>query len=107
MHLAPCIFTRLHAHCHACRFVRLEALEGISAFLRQDQRTAQTSLQSALAKWQRLQVSDEALALLAGMGFSAREVRRPACSHTALGIGDPDEAPGLSPAMLMAEGAKA
>ena len=60
--------------CWLIRFVRLETLEGIAAFLRQDLPAAQASLQSALANWERLQVDDQALAMLAGMGLTATEV---------------------------------
>ena len=49
-------------------------LEGVAAFFRQDLPRAKASLQAALAKWERLQVSDASLAMLAGMGMSAQEV---------------------------------
>lgn len=58
----------------AARFVRLETLEGVAAFHRQDRRQATASLQAAHGKLERLQVDDQALALLAGMGLPAREV---------------------------------
>jgi hypothetical protein len=54
-------------------YVRLELLEGISAFYGGELREARDRLLSARAKWQRLQVSDEALAALSAMGFPTAE----------------------------------
>ena len=57
-----------------CRYVRLELLQGVAAFHNGDSK-ASLHLASALAKWQRLQVSDESLATLASMGFTTSQVR--------------------------------
>ena len=57
--------------------MRLETLEGISAFHRSEHAAARALLCGAQAKWQRLQVSDVSLALLASMGFSALQVLPP------------------------------
>ena len=57
----------------ACSYVRLELLQGVAAFHSQDGREALRLLQSAQAKWQRLQVSDESLAALASMGFPTHQ----------------------------------
>ena len=63
---------------NGCRYVRLELLEGVAAYLAGDRNRAQERLQAARAKWQQLQVSDDAVAMLLGMGFSTREVAAPA-----------------------------
>ena len=63
---------------NGCRYVRLELLEGVAAYLAGDRSRAQERLQAAQAKWQQLQVSDDAVAMLLGMGFSTREVAAPA-----------------------------
>ncbi len=60
--------------CLICRYVRLELLQGVAAFHSGDSQ-ASLHLASALAKWQRLQVSDESLATLASMGFTASQVQ--------------------------------
>ena len=60
------------------RYVRLEMLEGVSAWYAGDRALAAQRLQSAREKWRQLQVSDDALASLAGMGFHTREVMEPA-----------------------------
>jgi hypothetical protein len=52
----------------------LELLEGVSAWYAGDRAAAEKSLTSARAKWAQLQVSDHALANLAGMGFRTGEV---------------------------------
>ncbi|KAK9803479.1 hypothetical protein WJX73_006601 [Symbiochloris irregularis] len=57
-------------------FVRLETLEGISAYYRSDWAAARALLHSAHDKWQQLQVDDTSLALLASMGFSAKLGKR-------------------------------
>ena len=57
------------------RYVRLELLEGVSAWCAGDRAAAEKSLTSARAKWAQLQMSDQALASLAGMGFRTGEVR--------------------------------
>ncbi len=59
--------------CLTCRYVRLELLQGVAAFHSGDSK-ASLHLASALAKWQRLQVSDESLATLASMGFTTSQV---------------------------------
>lgn len=41
---------------YLCRYVRLELLEGVVAFHSGEQQVAQQQLQSALARWQKLQV---------------------------------------------------
>lgn len=55
------------------RYVRLELLQGVAAF-HSGNSQASHHLSSALAKWQRLQVCDEALAMLASMGFTTSQV---------------------------------
>ena len=57
-----------------CRYVRLELLEGVGLFYQGETAAALQKLQSAQAKLQRLSVSDEALAELTDMGFTAAEV---------------------------------
>eukprot|EP00850_Spirogloea_muscicola_P008856 SM000048S16568 [mRNA] locus=s48:526308:529491:+ [translate_table: standard] len=57
-------------------YVRLELLEGVVAYHSGDEAAARSSLLSAQAKLDQLEVSDEALAQLATMGFSLRESRR-------------------------------
>ncbi|KAJ7541608.1 hypothetical protein O6H91_10G067200 [Diphasiastrum complanatum] len=54
-------------------YVRLELLEGVVSYHSGLQQIAQQSLISAQKKYQQLQVSDEALVLLAGMGFTTKE----------------------------------
>ncbi|DBB10937.1 hypothetical protein WJX82_008688 [Trebouxia sp. C0006] len=56
-------------------YVRLELLQGVAAFHSGDSK-ASLHLASALAKWQRLQVSDESLATLASMGFTTSQATR-------------------------------
>ena len=53
--------------------MRLELLQGVAAFHRGNKQ-ASHYLSSALDKWQRLQVCDEALATLASMGFTTSQV---------------------------------
>ena len=55
-------------------YVRLELLQGVAAFHSGDKQ-ASHHLSSALAKWQRLQVGDQALATLASMGFTTSQVK--------------------------------
>jgi hypothetical protein len=56
-------------------YVRLELLEGLSMLYGGgDKVAARGSLLSAQAKWQQLAVSDDALAQLLSMGFTASEV---------------------------------
>lgn len=57
-------------------YVRLELLEGVAAFHSGRLEAAKKCLVSAQSKYNQLQVSDEALALLAGMGFSLKESKR-------------------------------
>lgn len=59
-----------------CRYVRLELLQGVAAFHCGDKQ-ASHHLSSALDKWQRLQVNDEAVATLASMGFTMSQVPVP------------------------------
>ena len=61
-------------HDACCRYVRLELLEGIVAYHSGSKPMALQKLQSADAKWERLQVSDAHLASLAAAGFSTKEV---------------------------------
>ncbi len=56
------------------RYVRLELLEGVAAWYAGDAGLARERLLSARAKWAQLQVSDDALASLANMGFRTAEV---------------------------------
>lgn len=62
-----------HSLLPVCSYVRLELLQGVAAFHSSDRQAAH-HLSSALAKWQRLQVDDEALATLASMGFTTSQV---------------------------------
>ena len=64
----------------SCRYVRLELLEGVAAWYAGDRSLARERLQAARAKWAQLQVSDDALASLANMGFRTAEVG--ACAVT-------------------------
>ncbi|EFJ41254.1 hypothetical protein VOLCADRAFT_107771 [Volvox carteri f. nagariensis] len=58
-------------------YLRLEVLEGLVGYYSGESRTAvEGSFRAAQAKWRRLQVSDEALALLQGMGYELQESRR-------------------------------
>ena len=57
------------------RYVRLELLEGVGAYHAGDKARAKAALDGALAKWERLQVSDERLAELLAMGFTSSEVQ--------------------------------
>lgn len=57
-------------------YVRLELLEGVAAFHSGLNEVAKNSLLSAQNKYNQLQVSDEGLALLLGMGFTTRESQR-------------------------------
>lgn len=54
--------------------MRLELLEGAALFYQGALGDAKKKLESAKAKWQRLTVSDEALAQLTLMGFTVKEV---------------------------------
>lgn len=54
--------------------MRLELLEGVGAFHMGDKARAKAALEAALAKWERLQVSDGRLAELLNMGFTSSEV---------------------------------
>lgn len=56
--------------------MRLELLQGVAAFHCGDKQASQY-LSSALDKWQRLQVNDEAVATLASMGFTMSQVPIP------------------------------
>jgi hypothetical protein len=57
-------------------YVRLELLEGVAAYHAGDKRAAREKLTAAHDRWKSLQLSDEALASLAGMGFGSREASR-------------------------------
>ncbi|KAG6556968.1 hypothetical protein Mapa_001384 [Marchantia paleacea] len=57
-------------------YVRLELLEGVVAYHSGRSEAARQSLTSAQQKYQQLQVSDEAVAQLASMGFTPKESRR-------------------------------
>lgn len=57
-------------------YVRLELLEGVVAFHSGQVDAAKRSLLSAQKKFEELQISDEAVAALAQMGFSMKEARR-------------------------------
>ncbi|PNH08776.1 NEDD8 ultimate buster 1 [Tetrabaena socialis] len=58
-------------------YLRLEVLEGLVAYYGGENRaTAESCFRAAQAKWQRLQVSDEALAILQHMGYGLQESRR-------------------------------
>eukprot|EP00271_Cylindrocystis_brebissonii_P004749 TRINITY_DN16587_c0_g2_i1.p1 TRINITY_DN16587_c0_g2~~TRINITY_DN16587_c0_g2_i1.p1 ORF type:complete len:672 (+),score=157.26 TRINITY_DN16587_c0_g2_i1:198-2213(+) len=57
-------------------YVRLELLEGVVAFYAGDFKAARKSLTSAKEKFGKLQVSDDAVVQLAGMGFSAKDATR-------------------------------
>lgn len=57
-------------------YVRLELLEGVVAFHSGQREDARASLVSAQRKFEELQISDEAVAALAQMGFSMKEARR-------------------------------
>lgn len=57
-------------------YVRLELLEGVVAFHSGQVDAARRSLMSAQKKFEELQISDEAVAALAQMGFSMKEARR-------------------------------
>lgn len=57
-----------------CSYVRLELLQAVAAFHTGHEAAGQ-HLQAALAKWQRLQVSDHSLAALAALGFSTSKVQ--------------------------------
>ncbi|KAG2494871.1 hypothetical protein HYH03_007110 [Edaphochlamys debaryana] len=55
-------------------YLRLEVLEGLVAYYGGEPRaTAEAAFRAAQAKWQRLQVSDQALAMLQGMGYGLKE----------------------------------
>ncbi len=54
--------------------MRLELLEGIVAFHCGNRTLARRCLQSAQAKWEQLQVSDDQLAALAAMGIGTQLV---------------------------------
>lgn len=51
-------------------YVRLELLEGVVAFHSGEQQLAQQRLQSAQARWRKLQLSEDALLQLAELGYS-------------------------------------
>ncbi|XP_038988957.1 NEDD8 ultimate buster 1 isoform X2 [Phoenix dactylifera] len=57
-------------------YVRLELLEGVVAYHSGHFEKARKALSSAQAKYVQLQVSDEALSLLMGMGYKEREAKR-------------------------------
>ncbi|CAI5499853.1 unnamed protein product [Closterium sp. Naga37s-1] len=57
-------------------YLRLDLLDAIAAYHSGDLTRARPLLASAQSLFQQLQVSDESLASLAGMGFSANEARR-------------------------------
>ncbi|GLI69576.1 hypothetical protein VaNZ11_014234 [Volvox africanus] len=58
-------------------YMRLEVLEGLVGYYSGDNRSAVEAIfRAAQTKWRRLQVSDEALAMLRGMGYGLQESRR-------------------------------
>ncbi|KXZ53463.1 hypothetical protein GPECTOR_7g913 [Gonium pectorale] len=60
-------------------YLRLEVLEGLVAFYGggpEGRAAAEGNFRAAQAKWRRLQVSDEALAMLQSMGYGLKESRR-------------------------------
>lgn len=61
--------------------MRLELLEGVAAYYAGDTAAAGERLRGARAKWERLQVSDDRLADLLNMGFTASEVGCPLIQH--------------------------
>ncbi|GIL96789.1 hypothetical protein Vretimale_2576 [Volvox reticuliferus] len=59
------------------RYMRLEVLEGLVGYHSGENRsTVEASFRAAQTKWRRLQISDEALAMLRGMGYGLQESRR-------------------------------
>nr|CAD1839499.1 unnamed protein product [Ananas comosus var. bracteatus] len=63
-------------HAELAIYVRLELLEGVVAYHSGDFEAARRSLSSAQAKYMQLQVPDEALSLLMGMGYRERAAKR-------------------------------
>ncbi|GIL74960.1 hypothetical protein Vretimale_2576 [Volvox reticuliferus] len=58
-------------------YMRLEVLEGLVGYHSGENRsTVEASFRAAQTKWRRLQISDEALAMLRGMGYGLQESRR-------------------------------
>mmetsp|Transcript_25215 Transcript_25215/g.70529 ORF Transcript_25215/g.70529 Transcript_25215/m.70529 type:complete len:486 (-) Transcript_25215:232-1689(-) len=57
-------------------YVRLELLEGVGLFYQGNMPAALAKLSAAREKWRSLSVSDEGLAQLTGMGFTAKEACR-------------------------------
>ncbi|OAY85886.1 NEDD8 ultimate buster 1, partial [Ananas comosus] len=63
-------------HAELAIYVRLELLEGVVAYHSGDFEAARRSLTSAQTKYMQLQVPDEALSLLMGMGYRERAAKR-------------------------------
>lgn len=57
-------------------YVRLELLEGVAAYHGGDWEVARSKLTAARDRWKSLQLSDDSLAALAGMGFGESEATR-------------------------------
>ena len=57
-------------------YVRLELLEGVSAYYEGDAERARERLESARRKWERLQIEPASIDTLATMGFSRSEAMR-------------------------------
>ncbi|KAG8043707.1 hypothetical protein GUJ93_ZPchr0458g22754 [Zizania palustris] len=73
-----CFVMLLQAGRHAdlAIYVRLELLEGVVAYHNGRTEKARESLNSAQAKYMQLQVPDEAISILMGMGYGARAAKR-------------------------------
>ena len=76
--LCRCVFFLLMSLV-VCRCVRLELLQGVAAF-HSGNKQAGSHLSSALDKWQRLQVPDESVAVVASMGFTTSQVAADLCA---------------------------
>ncbi|KAG8043662.1 hypothetical protein GUJ93_ZPchr0458g22686 [Zizania palustris] len=63
-------------HADLAIYVRLELLEGVVAYHNGRTEKARESLNSAQAKYMQLQVPDEAISILMGMGYGARAAKR-------------------------------
>ncbi|KAG8066456.1 hypothetical protein GUJ93_ZPchr0004g39088 [Zizania palustris] len=63
-------------HADLAIYVRLELLEGVIAYHNGHTEKARESLNSAQVKYMQLQVPDEAISILMGMGYGARAAKR-------------------------------